>query len=722
MENKTTFHLYFFLISAFLFFSNPLFSQEIDEEDKEVIEEIIIDASINKVNIKKPEMSVNKLTTEEIKKIPVVLGETDVIKTLTLLPGVTNSGEGTTGFNVRGGGSDQNLILLDQTQIFGTSHLYGFFSIFNSDAINSLKLYKGSMPARYGGRASSTLEVSHKTGNYQKFKTNGGIGLLSSRLTVETPIIRDKMSLLVSGRGSYAHLFLKLTDLKSNAYFYDINMKWSYIIDAKSNIQLLAYLGQDVFKFNNFFENTFGNKVVSLNHNYIYNNKLTSNTYLNYTDYSYNLIQPFVGFDYHSGIKNYDFKYLLNHTLTDKINLKYGIQSQYYQFVPGRILPLNETSNFVGFTIPNKYALETALFVDSEHELTDKINIQYGFRQSFFNRYGKENIRLYENNQPVVYNYQLKAYEKATPIGETYYSSGQKIASFQNFEPRIALSLQTKEEQSIKISYNKTTQYIHLISNTTAATPLDIWEPSGPYVRPLIMQQYTIGFFQNFKNNMYSLEIESYFKNGKNRLDYIDGAELIANRAIEQVLLSGKTKSYGLELLLRKNTGKFTGWIAYTLSKSLQQTKGRTENEIGINNNEWYRTPNDRLHDLSIVTSYQWNNKWVFSVNLTLQSGRPVTYPVGKYEFLGNTINDYNYRNNYSLPTFHHVDISAIYSPNNTNKKWKGEWIFSVYNIYNRKNAASISFRENNDFVGKTEAVKLSIFGIVPSVTYNFKF
>lgn len=699
-------------------------AQENPTQNEEVeLEEIIIDKTIPTIDIRKPEMSVNKLTAEEIKKLPVVLGETDILKSLLLLPGVVNSGEGTSGFNVRGGGSDQNLLLLDQNNVYSSSHLYGFFSVFNNDAVQNIKLYKGGIPARYGGRASSVLEINQKVGDFQSFKANGGIGLLSSRLTLEGPIIKDKLSYLLSGRGSYAHLFLKLTDIKSTAYFYDVNAKVSYNIKPFNNLHITSYFGRDIFKFNNTFNNNFGNTLISANYNHRFNEKLKGKFFANYTDFYYNLLLGFVGFDWTSGILNYDIKYHLDHELSPKLALKYGFQTQYYDFNPGLIEPDSETSQINRYEIPHKYAFEPAVFVEAEQEISDILRVNYGVRYSQFYRLGEENINLYENNQAVIYNPQTEAYAKATPIGQQFYKKNKKISFFDHWEPRIAISVQTDEDQSLKFSYNKMAQYIHLISNTNAATPLDIWEPSGPYIKPQIVHQYAVGFFQNFGFDKYSLEVESYFKTGKNRLDYIDGADLVGNRAIEQVLLSGKTEAYGIEFLFRKNTGKLNGWVAYTLSKSMQQTQGRTPTEKGINNGEWYRTPYDRLHDLTIVANYDWTKKWSLSGNFTLQSGRPVTYPIGKYEFLDQTINDFDYRNNYSLPAFHHLDISATYTPNPDKKKgWQSEWVFSIYNIYNRKNAASISFRESEDYIGKTEAVKLSIFGIIPSVTYNFKF
>lgn len=690
--------------------------------DTEALDEIVINAT-NKINIRKPEMSVNKLTAAEIKKAPVVLGETDILKTILLLPGVVNSGEGTSGFNVRGGGSDQNLLLLDQTSVYGSSHLYGFFSVFNNDAVSNIKLYKGGIPARYGGRASSVLEINQKSGDFEDFKTTGGIGILSSRLLVEGPVIKDKLSYLFAGRASYAHLFLKLTDIESAAYFYDLNTKWSYLLNDKNQFYFTGYFGRDIFKFNDNFDNKFGNTVANLTWNSVLSNKINSEASVRYSDYYYGLMLNFVGFNWDSGIKNFEFNYKFNHNINQKLSLKYGINSLYYDFNPGLIEPTSIDSEINRYQIPHKFAWENAVFLEAEHDINTFLSINYGLRYSMFNRLGEESINVYENNNPVVYNQQTDTYEKAVPIGTQFYGKNKVISTFDNLEPRLAVSVKLTEDQSVKMSYNRMSQYVHLISNTTAATPLDIWEPSGPYIKPQIVDQYAVGYFQNFKENEYSLEIESYFKLGKNRLDYIDGADLIGNRAIEQVLLNGKTEAYGLEFLFRKNEGNLTGWVAYTIARSLQQTVGRTAEESGINNGEWYRTPHDRLHDLSVVANYEYSKKWSFNAAFVLQSGRPVTYPDGKYEFLGFQVPNYNKRNNYNMPAFHHLDISATYTPTkNENRKWQSEWIFGIYNVYNRKNAASISFRTVEGSNNLTETTKLSIFGIVPSVTYNFKF
>ena len=687
----------------------------------EELEEIVIDATSNKINIERPEMSVNKLTAAEIKQIPMVLGEPDLINSLLQLPGVTNSGEGTSGFNVRGGGSDQNLILVDNAPLYNSSHLYGFFSAFNTDAIRDLKLYKGGIPARYGGRGSSVLDINQRTGDDKEYHVNGGIGLLSSRLLAEGPINKGKTSFLIAGRASYAHLFLKLTDNNNSAYFYDLNAKINHKINAKNSLALTAYYGQDVFKFSDSFTNHYGNTLINLNWNSKFSDKLNSKMGVIYSDYIYNLSISFVGFDWKSGITNYAYKWDLENNLTDDLTLKYGIHSTLYQFNPGVIKPNSITSQINYYKIPEKKALENAAYAELEHSLFKNIKVNYGLRWSSFFRLGPETISLYANNEAVVYDPTTNTYGEANPIGEKTYKASQTIDQFNYFEPRAALSYIINEDKSIKASYNRMVQYIHLISNTTAATPLDIWAPSGDFIKPQLIDQYAVGYFTNFNENLYSLEVETYFKTGKNRLDYIDGANLIGNRNIERVLLNGKTRAYGLEFLFKKNKGRFNGWLSYTIARSEQETKGRNNIEPGINSGEWYRTPHDRLHDLSIVLNYDYSSKWIFNANFVLQTGRPVTYPVGKYEQQGIVVPRYDKRNQNSLPVYHHLDIAATYKPK-SNKKFQTEWVFGIYNIYNRKNAASIAFRENEDFRGQTEAVKLSIFGIIPSVTYNFKF
>lgn len=696
----------------------------ITEGNGEELQEVIITENKGKINVKSPEMSVNKLSISTIKKMPVVLGEVDVLKSILLLPGVTNAGEGASGFNVRGGGADQNLILLDEAMIFNSSHVFGFFSVFNPDAIKDLKLYKGGIPARYGGRASSVLEIYQKDGSSKDFHMNGGIGLISSRLLAEGPLVKDKGSFLIGGRASYAHLFLKLSEENKNnaAYFYDLNTKLSYKLNDNNSVYLSGYFGRDVFRLNKSFTNTYGNSILNLRWNHLYSNKLFSNLSLIYSDYYYGLDLDFVGFKWDSGIKNYNLKYDFKHYLSDKLKLNYGVNGIYYEFNPGTIKPTGEDSGINPDQLDKKYAFEPSVYLDAESQLSEKITVAYGLRYSLFYRLGSSTINYYDNNEAVVFNDNLQIYEKGTPTSTKYFGQNKVIQKYDNLEPRFSLSYQLNEDQSIKASYNRMAQYLQLISNTSSPTPLDVWMPSDTYIKPQLADQVAVGYFRNIYDDAYSLEVETFYKKIQNRLDYIDGADLIANEAIEQVILNGHMRSYGLEIMVRKNKGRFNGWISYTLSKSEQQTQGRTPEEPGINNGEWYSSAYDKTHNLAITSAYNLNEKWSFGANFALQSGQPVTYPNGQYEYLGITVPSYGLRNENRLPAYHHLDISATLTPRkNKDRNWKGEWVFSIYNLYNRMNAASINFRQNVD-TGVNEAVQLSIFGVVPAVSYNFKF
>ncbi|TJY36121.1 TonB-dependent receptor [Pontimicrobium aquaticum] len=691
-------------------------------EDSQSLDEIVIVEDVEKLNIRKPQMSLNSLTINTIKQIPVVLGEVDLIKSITLLPGVTTAGESASGFNVRGGAADQNLILLDEATIFNSSHLFGLFSVFNPDAIKDIKLYKGGIPAKYGGRVSSVLDIYQKEGNSNQFGMNGGIGLVSSRLLAEGPLKKEEGSFLFGGRSSYAHLFLPLFDIDNIAFFYDLNTKLSYRLNDRNNIYLSGYFGRDVFNISDSFENTYGNSVINFRWNHLFSDKLFSNLSLIYSDYDYDLKLNFVEFDWTSGIRNFNIKYDLKHYISNNFKLQYGLNSIYYKFNPGDIKPTTKTSGINPFKLIDKYAFENAVYADAEHQVTDKLALSYGLRFSSFLRLGQDELNMYENDNPLIFNPELKIYQKADPVGTKNFKRSDVIESFSNLEPRVALAYQLNDQSSIKASYNKMSQYLHLLSNTSSPTPLDVWTPSGKYVKPQILHQFALGYFKTINDNTYNLEIETFYKTIKNRIDYIDGADLIANNAIEQVILNGRARAYGLEVLFRKNEGDFQGWIAYTLSKSEQQTKGRTPEETGINNGLWYNTPYDKTHDVSVTASYKLTDKWSFSSNFLFQTGLPATFPNGQYEYNGISIPTYEARNSSRIPTYHRLDVSAKYIPKpNSTKKWKTEWVFSIYNAYNRNNASSISFREDRT-TGVNESFKQSLFGVIPSISYNFKF
>lgn len=692
----------------------------IDSDSQQLGEVIVMNNKA--VDVKATQMSVNKLSMQEIKKIPVAMGEPDPLKSILTLPGVTNAGEASSGFNVRGGAADQNLILLDGAPVYADSHMFGFFSIFNADVVSGLDLYKGGIPSKFGGRVSSVLDVTQQTGDFNEYKVNGGIGIISSRLLVQGPIQKDKSSFILSGRTSYAHLFLKLADNNNSAMFYDLNAKLNYRFDANNTLAFSGYFGNDIFDINDRFASTYGSTMGILSWKHKFSDQLNSNLSAFYSDYRFNLEIPIESFKWESNISSYGLKYNWNYQPSEKFKINYGIDGLYYNFNPGVVQPTKSDSQFNYTQLDKKYALETSAFVDFENQITEKLTFRYGLRYSTFFRLGSEEITTYENGQSVVYNPLYKIYEEGTPTGTVSYKKGSAISTFNNFEPRAALSFAFNDNTSVKASYNRMAQYIHILSNTQSPLPMSIWTPSGPFTKPQLLDQYAMGYFKNFRDGDYSLETELFYKKVQNRIDYIDGADVLANNNIEQVILNGKARSYGLELLFRKNTGRFTGWVSYTLSRAEQKTAGRKAEEPGIANGDWYLSGYDKLHNLSIVGSYELNPKWSFNGNFTLQSGQPVTYPNGYYEIGGIHVPNYSLRNENRLPLFHHLDLAATYTPKPDKKKgWQSYWVFSLYNVYNRKNAASMSFTTNED-TGANESRRLSIFGIVPGVSYNFKF
>jgi hypothetical protein len=704
--------------------TNQTLNFEIEELSTALDEVVIVAEESERISIRKPQMGVSKLNASTIKQMPAVLGEVDVIKSIQMLPGVTNNGEGSAGFNVRGGAVDQNLVLLDEAIIYNTSHFFGFFSVFNADAIKGIKLYKGDIPAKFGGRVSSVLDVRQKDGNNKTLALTGGVGLISSRLALEAPISKGKGSFLIAGRSSYAHLFMKASkELKDDKLsFYDLNLKTNYEINKNNKVYLSGYFGRDVFNLSKIIKNNYGNASGNLRWNHIFNDKLFSNLSLIYSKYDYQIVLDFVQLDWIADIKNYNLKYDLKYYASDKLKLDFGFSGISYKLNPGEVKPTSPSSPINYLKLEQKRAFEGGLYVSAEHKITEKLTAQYGLRYSHFKRLGGQNITNYNNNQPVVYNSELGIYEEGEVSSNTFFKKNESIKTFNNFEPRFGLAYQLNSSTSVKTSYTRSAQYLHLLSNTSSVTPLDVWAPSGKYIKPQLSNQYALGYYKNFKNNKYTLELETYYKTTDNRIDYVDGSNLIGTNTIETEILNGEARAYGLEVLLRKNKGKFTGWFAYTLSKAEQRTLGGNAGGPGINNGNWYNTSYDRTHDISLTGIYKWNEKWNFSANLVYQTGRPVTYPNGQYEYEGLSIASFSGRNEDRLPAYHRLDISATYKPNGRpDKRWKGEWVFGIYNVYNRKNAASISFRQNED-TGVNEANRTAIFGLIPSVTYNFKF
>ena len=687
-------------------------------EEVESLDEVIVMENTEDIDIELPVLSLNIISGKTIRQTPVVFGESDILKTIQLLPGVSSAGEGASGFNVRGGAADQNLILFDEAIIYNSSHLFGLFSVFNSDAIKEVKLYKGGIPSSYGGRLSSVLDVYQKDGNNQNFSMNGGIGAISSRLLVEGPIQKNQSSFLVASRGTYAHLFLKLTDIENIAYFYDLNTKSNFVIDNKNKIFLSGYFGRDLFKLDGTFMNTYGNSTLNLRWNHLINEKTFSNTSLIFSDYYYGLQLDFVGFDWKSGIKNLNFKFDLKNYYSNIFQFNYGLNVIYYDFNPGTIGPLTPDSGFNFSRLNKKYAFENSSYFDVIHKINSQLSMRYGIRLNQFLRLRQNGLQQYANDDPLYYDNDLKIYDPATPLAGNFDNNSSVFKTYNNIEPRINISY-SFNNQSIKASYNRLNQYLHLISNTSSPTPLDIWVPSGPYIKPQKLDQYALGYYKRIKN--IKIETEIFYKKIKNRLDYIDGADLVANDNIETVILPGKSRAYGFEILLKKSEGRHKFMVAYTLSKSEQKTPGRNSLEDGINFSNWYNTPYDKPHDFSINSEYILSKKLKIVGNFIYQTGQPTNYPNSQYTYMNLNVPNYGKRNSQRLPNYHRMDINLTLTPEKKNKKIESSWVFGIYNLYDRDNASSIIFRRNNETL-KNEAVQISIFGIVPSVTYNFKF
>ena len=687
-------------------------------EEVESLNEVIVVENSEDIDIDLPVLSLNILSGKTIRQTPVVFGESDILKTIQLLPGVSSAGEGASGFNVRGGAADQNLILFDEAIIYNSSHLFGLFSVFNSDAIKEVKLFKGGIPSSYGGRLSSVLDVYQKDGNNQKTSINGGIGAISSRFLIEGPIQKNQSSFLVASRGTYAHLFLKLTDIENIAYFYDINTKSNFVIDNRNKIFLSGYFGRDLFKLDGTFMNTYGNSTLNFRWNHLINDKTFSNTSLIFSDYYYGLELDFVGFDWKSGIKNLNLKFDLKNYYSNEFQFNYGLNFIYYDFNPGTIGPLTADSGFNFSKLNKKFAFENSTYFDVLHKISNRLSMRYGIRINQFLRLRQNGLQKYIDNNPLFYDSDLDIYDPAKPLANNFDNNSSVFKTYNNIEPRINISY-SFNNQSIKASYNRLNQYLHLISNTSSPTPLDIWVPSGPYIKPQKLDQFAFGYFKRIKK--LKIETEIFYKKIKNRLDYIDGADLVANDNIETVILAGKSRAYGIEFLLKKSDGRHKFWLAYTLSKSEQKTAGRNSSENGINMSEWYNTPYDKPHDISINSEYRINKKLKIVGNFIFQTGQPTNYPNSQYTYMNLNVPNYGKRNSQRLPNYHRMDVNLTLNPEKKNKKVESSWVFGIYNLYNRDNASSIIFRRNNETL-KNEAVQISIFGIVPSVTYNFKF
>ena len=668
-------------------------------ESKNQLAEVVVSTKRKDDNLTKAQIGTETLNMQSISKVPVIFGEKDVLKTIQLLPGVKSAGEGNSGFYVRGGAADQNLILLDEAPVYNASHLLGFFSTFNSDAIKDATLIKGNGPAQYGGRLSSVLDVKMKDGNNKNYTVNGGLGLISSRLSIEGPIQEDKSSFILSGRRTYADVFLKASEkFKDNIlYFYDLNAKANYKIDDKNRIYFSGYFGQDELGLGSSFRINWGNKTGTIRWNRIVNNKLFLNTSFIYSDYSYNvgLKNGETNFNVNSNIKDVNLKQDYTYYLNPKNTIRFGFNSILHTITPSVFSgTVNNNINKVG-----RNGLENALYFNNNFKANQQLTFDYGLRISAYSIMGGDQYNIYNNNA-ITQSILLQKNE----FGKTY----------MNAEPRFTSNYRINDLSSVKIAYARNVQHLHLLSNATAASPSDQWIGNSYNIKPELADQTSIGYARNFKNNTYELGAELYYKRMQNQLDYKDGTNINTIADVESSLLYGVGRAYGFEFLAKKKIGLFSGWISYTLSK--------TERKIdGINDGNWYNAKQDRTHDVSIVTILELNSKWTVSGVFVYSTGNAVTFPTGKYALGEQTIYQYANRNANRMPDYHRLDVSATYE-NKNKKKNAGSWNFSLYNVYGRENAYQISFQDDPSDNSKTQIIQTALFRWVPSITYNFKF
>ncbi|WP_246001586.1 TonB-dependent receptor plug domain-containing protein [Mucilaginibacter gracilis] len=670
------------------------------------LKEVVIGSNRpNNDQVLSPEMGVEKLNMKQINSVPVVFGEKDILKTITLMPGVKSGGEGNTGFYVRGGASDQNLILLDEAPVYNASHLFGFFSTFNSDAIKDVTLYKGGMPAEYGGRLSSVLDVKMYDGNAKGFTVQGGLGLIASRLKVEGPIDGGKGSFMVSARRTYIDLFLKASSDSSikgsSLYFYDLNAKANYHFNSNNAIFLSGYFGKDVIGLKNTFGTNWGNTTGTVRFNHVFSSKLFSNTSLIYSNYNY-VIQSYEtdqSFKATSKITDLNFKEDFQYSASDGHHIKFGVNVLHHSIEPGDIS--SSADNVNARSVQQRYGLESAAYVSDDWKVSDRLNILYGVRLSDFTLLGPGSFNTFDAAGNV--------------IATKTYNSGSAVRNYFNLEPRFSASYQLDSVSSVKFSYNRNTQNIHLLTNSNSSSPTDLYVMSSNNIKPEIADQVSTGWFRNFDDNQFEFSAEVYYKWLQNQIDYKDGAQLIANQDVESQLVYGSGRAYGLELFLKKKYGRFNGWIGYTLS--------RTEDKFAtINNDSYFPARQDRTHDLSVVGIYQLTKRWSLSGAFVYGTGNAVTYPTGKYSVNGLTTFSYSERNGYREPATNRLDIGATLE-GREHKKFHSSWTFSIYNLYGSREPYSITFRDSKTVPNTTEAVETSIFATpIPSVTWNFKF
>ena len=672
------------------------------------IQEVVVRGEAAASNVERAEMSVVKIPASTIKKLPALMGEVDLIKAVQMLPGVKPAAEGSSGFSVRGGNPDQNLLLLDEAPVYNASHLLGFFSIFNNDALSDMKLYKGDIPASVGGRLSSFLDIRMKNGNSKKFSGNGGIGTVSSRLTLEGPIGKnEKTSFMLSGRRSYADLFLKLSsdeDVKDNTvYFYDVNAKINHRFDDKNRLFVSTYLGKDKFKSNE-NELNYGNKTVSLRWNHLFSNKLFSNATFLYSKYDYELSNRLGAdaFKWQSNMEDYSAKLDFNYFLNANNNIKFGGIFTYHKLEPGHAFGLGEQSLFSDYRVNESNALEEGLYISNEQKIGDRLTLKYGLRFSMFNNIGKGTVYDFDENYNV--------------IDSTTYKKGDIFNTYTNWEPRFGLKYTVGPTSSVKMSYSRTTQYMQLTQNSTGGLPLDVWFPASPNVKPQTSDQFAVGYFRNFRDNTIEMSLEGYYKKMHDAIDFKDFADLLLNKHLEGELRTGSAEAYGFEFTTNLSFNRLQGWIGYTWSRTKRTMKG-------INNGKSYRSPYDVPHNIKAALSYKLTKRTTVSANFTYSTGSPVTYPVGRAEYQGSLIKIYSDRNSYRMPDNHRLDLAlTLKGKKKPGRKWEGEWNFSLYNAYGRKNPWYISFTQDDDNPNVMKAEKTYLFTFVPSITYNFKF
>jgi hypothetical protein len=662
-------------------------------------------------HVENTKMSTAKLDIAQIRKLPALFGEVDVMKNMQMLPGIQVAGEGNTGLYVRGGSPDQNLILLDDAPIYNASHVGGMFSIFNADALKSAEIYKGGIPAEYGGRLSSLVDIRTKEGSMTKFSGSGGIGFpIASRLTLEGPILKNKISFLISGRRTYIdEFFFPFKKLKGNKiHFYDVNAKLTWYINEKNKLYFSAYSGRDVLKFKGLFGLAFGNNTATLRLNHIYNEKLVSNTILIYSDFVY--VNTFdIGIqkaEFTTGIKERSFKHDFTWTPNSKHQISFGFIATYRKYNPGKFTPTDPGSLFKAVEIDNYYSLDEGIYISNKQKLTARLTLDYGLRYSIFSNIGPGNVNQYK--QGII--------STDSADGTVPYHSGKNIKTFSNPEPRVSARYMLTESSSIKATYNRMYQYIHLMSNSTSPIPFNMWVPSTNYIKPQKADQVAAGYFRNFLENKFETSIEGYYKQMNNALDFKDNAEILLNPHIETELRRGKSWSYGVELYLKKSKGKTTGWISYTWSK--------TERKIpGVNEGRTYYASYDRRHNLNIVFSHDFNDRFNFSANWIYGSGRPFTLPAAKYQYDYMVLNYYTERNGYRMPAYHRLDAAFnLNSKKKEGRKWSTVWCFSIYNLYGRKNPFTIFVQDKPDHPGQKQVVMIYLFRQLPSITFNFNF